>query len=85
MAFNDTGPIRFLAEGQSTGWTYSWGGDRGTQLATADVKTPSLGAVHIATNEGKSKDNNGNATYWVTIINQGPGGCWHNLQGGGMS
>jgi hypothetical protein len=54
-------------------------------MATADMKTPNQGAVHLADNQRKKKDNNGVATYYVHIVNQGPGGCWHNLQGGGMS
>jgi len=40
---------------------------------------------HVATEQAKSKDNNGVTVYSVTIINEGPGSCWHNLQGGGMA
>jgi hypothetical protein len=86
MAFNNMGPIRLLNAGQSTYWQYWWSGqDKGTQLATADVKSPNPGSWHIATNEGKRKDNDGSATYEVTITNVGPGSAYHNLQGGGMS
>jgi hypothetical protein len=85
MAFNNAGPITFLAEGQPVGWSYSFGGDQGTQFASADIKTPNQGAVHLADQQRKQVDNNGNATYFVTITNQGPGGCFHNIQGGGMS
>jgi hypothetical protein len=85
MAFTNALPITYLAEGQSFWWWYTWGGDRGTQYASADIKTPNLGAVHLADNQRKRLDNNGNATYFVRILNQGPGGCFHNLQGGGMS
>jgi hypothetical protein len=85
MAFNGLGDQVFLAEGASAYWSYWFGGDRGTQFASADVKIPNQGAVHVAYDQCKSKDNNGNATYYVTITNRGPGGCFHNLQGGGMS
>lgn len=84
MAFNNLGPLVFLAPGQTVFWSYSFGNDRGTQFASADVKTPNLGAVHRADNQRKRKDNNGVATYFVDIHNLGTGGCFHNLQGGGM-
>lgn len=84
MAFNNVGSIVYLDAGASAWWWYSFGGDRGTQFATADIKTPNQGAVHLADNQRKKKDNNGNATYYVRIQNQGPGGCFHNLQGGGV-
>ncbi len=85
MAFNNVGPLTFLAPGQTAFWSYTYGADRGTQFASADVKTPNQGAVHLADQQRKRKDNNGNATYFVAIHNQGVGGCFHNLQGGGMS
>jgi hypothetical protein len=85
MAFGNVGPLTFLAEGQSVNWSYSYGGDHGTQYASADVKTPNQGAVHLADQQRKRLDNSGNATYFVDITNQGPGGCFHNLQGGGVS
>lgn len=85
MSFNNLGPLTFLAAGQDAWWWYNFGGDRGTQFASADVKTPNQGGVHLADNQRKMKDNNGNATYFVRIQNQGPGGAFHNLQGGGMS
>ncbi|MHA4866634.1 hypothetical protein ACXZ1M_02905 [Duganella sp. PWIR1] len=85
MAFNNVGPLTFLAPGQTAFWNYSYGSDHGTQFASADVKTPNQGAVHMADQQRKRKDNNGNATYFVNIHNQGVGGCFHNLQGGGMS
>lgn len=85
MAFNNVGPLVSLAPGQSFYWWYSYGGDHGTQFASADIKTPNLGGVHLADNQRKMKDNNNNATYYVRITNQGPGSCFHNLQGGGMA
>ena len=85
MAFNNVGQVTFLAAGQSANWWYAFGGDRGTQFASADIKTPNQGGVHLADQQRKVKDNNGNATYFVRITNQGPGGSFHNLQGGGMS
>jgi len=41
--------------------------------------------VHLADQQRKVKNNAGVATYFVNITNQGPGGCFHNLQGGGMA
>jgi hypothetical protein len=84
MAFENVGPLTFLAPGQTAGWWFSYGADHGTQFATADIKIPNQGAVHLADQQRKRKDNNGNATYFVNITNQGPGGCFHNLQGGGV-
>jgi hypothetical protein len=85
MAFNNVGSLVSLGPGQSTTWQYSFVGDPGTQFASADIKTPNSGAVHLADNQRKIKDNAGNTTYFVTITNQGPGACFHNLQGGGMA
>jgi len=85
MAFNNVGPLTFLAAGQDAWWWYSFGGDHGTQFASADIKTPNQGGVHLADNQRKQKNNNGSTTYFVRIQNQGPGGCFHNLQGGGLS
>lgn len=84
MAFSNVGPLTFLAQGQSVTWSYSFGADRGTQFATADVKAPNQGAVHVADNQAKRKENNGSATYFVLIRNQGPGAAFHNIQGGGV-
>ncbi len=87
MAFNNLGPLTFLAPGGEAWWWYvrNGGDDFGTQFATADVKTPNQGGVHLADLQRKEKDNNGHTTYFVRITNQGPGGSFHNLQGGGMS
>ena len=85
MAFNNALAVTFLNPGETAFWNYTFGGDRGTQFASADIKTPNQGAVHLADQQRKVLDNNGNATYFVAITNQGPGGCFHNLQGGGMS
>lgn len=86
MAFNNVGPLTFLSAGGSAYWWYNRGsGDAGTQFASADIKTPNGGAVHIASDQEKKLDNGGQATYYVTITNNGPGGAWHNLQGGGMA
>lgn len=38
MAFNNVGPLTFLAEGQSVVCDYSYGSDHGSQFASADVK-----------------------------------------------
>jgi hypothetical protein len=85
MSFNNAGPLTFLAPGQTAFWNYSYPSDHGTQFASADVKAPNQGAVHVADEQGKRKENNGNATYFVQIHNRGTGGAFHNLQGGGMS
>jgi len=86
MSFNNVGPLTFLNAGQTAYWWYvrNGGADFGTQLATADVKTPNSGAVHLAFDQRKEKENSGHTTYFVSITNQGPGPCWHNLQGGGV-
>jgi hypothetical protein len=85
MAFNNLGPLTFLAPGQTAYWWYSFGGDRGTQFASADLKTPNQGAIHMADQQRKQKNNEGVTTYYVDIHNKGVGSCFHNLQGGGMS
>jgi hypothetical protein len=85
MAFNNVGPVTGLNPGQSAFWSYSYGGDMGTQMATADVKIPSFGPPHRAFDQKKEKFNDGTTVYFVTITNEGPGLCFHNLQGGGMS
>ena len=87
MSFTNLGSQTFLNAGQTAFWWYTRNGgqDFGTQFASADVKTPNNGGVHLAFDQKKEKDNNGNTTYFVSITNQGPGGAFHNLQGGGMS
>jgi len=87
MPFNNLGAVTFLAEGGTAYWSYELnnGQDFGTQFASADVKTPNSGAVHLAFDQKKRKTNDGFTTYFVSITNQGPGPAWHNLQGGGMS
>ena len=86
MAFNNVGPLTLLNPGQTAYWWYTRnnGEGVGTQFASADIKTPNSGAVHLANDQRKEKDNTGRTTYFVSITNQGPGVCWHNLQGGGM-
>jgi hypothetical protein len=85
VSFNNVGPVTFLSPGQQAFWSYSFGGDHGFQHAGADVKTPNAGSHHLADGQAKEKDNDGTTKYYVTITNQGPGGAWHNLQGGGAS
>lgn len=85
MSFNNLGPLTQLAPGQSVTWWYNRGsGDAGTQFASADIQNPGWTSPHIADLQRKQLDNNGNATYFVRITNQGPGVCNHNLQGGGV-
>ena len=84
MAFNNLGPVTYLAPGQSAYWWYDrGGGNYGLQHAGADVKQFNGGARHDATEQGKAIFNNGYVQYYVTITNRGPLGAWHNLQGGG--
>ena len=86
MAFNNVGPLVSLSPGQHAYWWFNRnnGQDFGTQFASADVKTPNAGGIHLADRQSKEKDNNGATTYRVVITNEGPGVAWHNLQGGGM-
>ena len=97
MGFNNLGPMVYLAEGQTAYWSYSFGGDEGTQFASADINprdggVTSQGVVHLADQQRKMLDfggnfeysDTGNAIYFVNITNQGPGGAYHNLQGGGL-
>jgi hypothetical protein len=85
MALNNFGPLTNLQPGQSAAWTVSFGGDPGSQLFTADIKTPNQGATHRYDNNKKRKLNDGSTRYLVTITNEGPGSCFHNLQGGGLT
>jgi hypothetical protein len=85
MSFKNVGPPTLLYPGGTAYWWYGWGNDHGPQLAEADIKTPNLGAVHEASDQRLKKDNSGATTYYVNIANQGPGPCWHNLMGGGLS
>ena len=86
MAFNNVGPLTYLAAGHSAHWWYDrGGGDNGEQIAGADVKTPSAGPRHNTSDQGKAKFNSGYTQYYVTITNVGSAGCWHNLQGGGAT
>lgn len=86
MAFNNVGPLTFLGPGGEAWWWYNrnGGADFGTQFASADVKSPNQGGVHLADLQRKRSNQSG-TTYFVRITNQGPGGAFHNLQGGGMS
>jgi hypothetical protein len=87
MAFNNLGPLTSLSPGGRAYWWYERNGgqDFGTQFASADVKVPNAGGIHLADQQTKEKDNSGFVTYRVVITNEGPGVAWHNLQGGGMS
>ena len=84
MAFTNIGPLVYLAPGETAFWNFSYGDDHGPQFAEADVKAPNLGAVHQAEHQRKRKDNDEVVTYFVDIRNLGAGGCFHNLQGGGL-
>ncbi len=86
MAFNNLGPVTYLAPGQSAYWWYDRGGSNfGFQAAGADVKQFNNGARHDAHDQGKAIFNNGYVQYYVTITNRGGQGAYHNLQGGGAS
>jgi hypothetical protein len=77
----------WLDAGQSTTWWYFFGTgvDALSVFATADIKLNNQGAWHRSVNFGKRLLNDGRAWYEVTIINDGPGGAFHNLQGGGLT
>jgi hypothetical protein len=89
LGFNNLGSPVFLVPGGDVTWRYTFGGDQGTQMAAADIKLPNgdgiKPAVHLADCQRKQLDKVGNATYFVNIVNLGPGNAIHNLQGGGMS
>ena len=90
MAFKNIGPRTFLAPGTTVTWNYSYGTDMGPQVASADIKRrpghhPRPSPVFVADQQGKQMQRNGNATYFVNITNKGPGGAFHNLQGGGLT
>jgi hypothetical protein len=88
MAFKDAGAPTLLYPGGKVYWWYGWGKDHGPQVAEADIKTPNLGAVHEAFDRRLKKESNGATpytTYYVDIANKGPGPCWHNLMGGGLT
>jgi len=84
MAFNNLGPVTYLAPGGSAYWWYDrGGGDFGFQHAGADIKWPNGGVQHGASGQAKAIFNSGYTQYYVTITNEGSLGAWHNLQGGG--
>ena len=84
MAFNNLGPLTYIAPGQSHYWWYNrGGGDYGFQHAGPHIKTPNAGARLNAYDQGKRKYNSGYTEYYVTIRNVDSTGVWYNLQGGG--
>jgi hypothetical protein len=85
MSFSNLGSLAQLNEHEATTWWYNLGGDHGAQMAEADVKTPNAGAVHLADHQERKLENDQEATYFVTITNEGPGTAWHNLTGGGFA
>lgn len=86
MAFNNLGPLTYIAPGASHYWWYDrGGGDHGYQHAGADIKTPNAGARVNALDQGKRKYNSGYTQYYVTIRNVDSSGVWYNLQGGGAT
>lgn len=89
MAFKNVGPLTFLVPGATAIWNYSYGADMGPQFACADIKVtghrPRPSPIYLAHQQRKQLQANRNATYFVSITNQGPGGGVHNLQGGGLT
>jgi hypothetical protein len=87
--FQNVGPLAFLVPGASAVWNYSYGTDMGPQLYCRPTSSPpgipSASPVFLADQQRKQRQRNGNATYFVTITNQGPNGGIHNLQGGGLT
>lgn len=86
MAFNNIGPLSYIAPGPKQYWWYDrGGGDFGFQHAGPDIKTPNQGARLDAEDQGKRKFNSGYTQYYVTIHNVDGTGLFYNLQGGGAS
>ncbi|HEY0640840.1 MAG TPA: hypothetical protein VGD67_24680 [Pseudonocardiaceae bacterium] len=81
-ATRNIGAWTWLNPGGASYWWLSYGGDPGPKLFTADVKSP--GIRHNATDFGKAIFN-GYTEYYVTIINVGGAGAYHNLEGGGLT
>jgi len=82
MAFNNAGTPVWIAPGGVQTWWYTFYDNRGSQYATADVKTP--GATMWATEQAEQMETSGYITYLVTFRNDGPNWCYYNLQGGGV-
>jgi hypothetical protein len=89
MAFKNIGPVTFLTPGSTAFWIYSFSKDMGPQFACADIKlgghVQRASPVFLADQQRKQLQQNGNATYFVSITNEGPNGGMHNLQGGGLT
>jgi hypothetical protein len=86
MSFNNFGTVFFLRAGQSLRIFYLFGnGDRGFQHAGADIKTPNNGAEVVAFDQSKKLPTAGQATYFVSFLNRGPGDVFFNIQGGGAA
>jgi hypothetical protein len=77
------GPLTFIAPGVTHQWNYTWGDDRGAQVATAHVIDPAV--ILWATAQGEERETRGYVVYWVRIVNEGPYGVTYNLQGGGLT
>jgi len=86
MGFNNLGGETQLNGDGQAWWWYELDGyhNYGAQMAEADIKIPNAGAVHLADKQRRRLENDGEATYFVTITNEGPGTAWHNLCGGGF-
>src|SRR5690242_10772032 len=70
MAFNNVGPLTYIAAGATHYWWYDrGGGDYGYQAAGPDIKVPNQGARLNASDQGKRKYNSGYTQYYVTIKN----------------
>jgi hypothetical protein len=78
-----TGFFGTLAPGASTTWWYSWGGDRGAQLALANPLNP--GGRLLSYDLSKKMENGGSITYFVSVRNTGSVTTNYNLQGGGLT
>lgn len=83
MGFNNQGPVTAIRPNVTLFWTYSFGGDRGLQIAGPDLKTRN--AELDANNQGKFIDLRGFVIYSLTIKNVTSVSADHNLQGGGAS
>jgi hypothetical protein len=93
MAFNNVGPVVWVDESAPVTWWYqcNGGADFGTQFASADIKISdplNPGAIVVADQQAKQHTDTPQTsftTYYVRISSIAHGGCYYNLQGGGMT
>lgn len=82
MGFS-TGPLTSIKPGVTHQWAYTWGDDRGAQVATARPFDPAV--ILWATAQGTEFETERYYVYWVRITNEGPYEASYGLQGGGLT